>query len=60
MDLLHEFLSSTSEFDIIAITETSQGNNDFFKNNATIKGDNIISHLHIRKKVVLLLMQRIN
>ena len=39
MDLLHEFLSSTSsDFDVVAITETSQGNNDSFKSNVAIKG----------------------
>ena len=32
MDFLHEFLSSTSsDFDVVAITETSQRNNVFFK-----------------------------
>ena len=40
MDLLHEFLTSTSDFDVIAITETSQRNNEFFKNNVAIKGYN--------------------
>ena len=40
MDLLHEVLSSTSDFDVIAISETSQRNNDFFKNNVAIKGYN--------------------
>ena len=30
MDLLHEVLSSTSDFDVIAISETSHRNNDFF------------------------------
>ena len=40
MDLLHEFLSSTSDFDVIAITETSQRNNEIFKNNVAIKGYN--------------------
>ena len=30
MAILHEFLSSTSsDFDVVAITETSQRNNDF-------------------------------
>ena len=39
MDLLHEFLSSTSsDFDVVAITKTSQGNNDSFKSNVAIKG----------------------
>ena len=40
MDLLHEFLSNTSDFDGTAISETSQRNNDFFKNNVAIKGYN--------------------
>ena len=40
IDLLHEFLSSTSDFDLIAITEISQRNNEFFKNNVAIKGYN--------------------
>ena len=40
MDLLHEFLSSTSDFDVIAISETSHRNNVFFKNNVAIKGYN--------------------
>ena len=32
MDLLHEFLSSTSsDFDVVTITETSQRNNVFLK-----------------------------
>ena len=40
MDLFHEFLSSTSsDFDVVTITETSQRNNDFFKTNVVaIKG----------------------
>ena len=41
MDFLHEFLPSTSsDFDVIAITETSQRNNDFLKINVAIKGYN--------------------
>ena len=40
MDLLHEFISSTFDFDVIAISETSHRNNDFFKNNVAIKGYN--------------------
>ena len=40
MDLLHEVLSSTSDFDVIAISEISQRNDDFFKNNVAINGYN--------------------
>ena len=62
MDLLREFLSSTSDFDVIAISESSQRNNDFLKNNVAIKIKATITilHLHTRKKVMLLSMQRIN
>ena len=39
MDLLHEFLLGTSsDFDVVAITEASERNNDFFKTNVVIKG----------------------
>ena len=41
MDILHEFLSSaSSDFDVVAITETSQKNNDFFRTNVVIEGYN--------------------
>ena len=39
MDILHEFLSSaSSDFDVVAITETSKKNNEFFKTNVAIEG----------------------
>ena len=46
MDLLHEFLSSTSDFDVIAITETSQGNNDSLSNPMLLLKASTITLLH--------------
>ena len=37
-DNFYEFISSTSEFDIIAITETSHKNNELFTTNVSIQG----------------------
>ena len=63
MDLLHEFLSSTSsDFDVVAITETSQGNNDSFKSNVAIKGyDNyFIASLSARGGVAIYSKDKLN